>query len=87
VTIDAKPRSLPPSESTMSFTSRSRASWASWSACGASPFWPSPPLDARKMFFVRPPEQLMFSFSSTGTRALLISATSERWQPLSLPPM
>jgi hypothetical protein len=42
-----------------------------------------PPWEARQMLLVLAPEQAMLIFSFTEIAALLISATSDRWQPLS----
>src|SRR5439155_23102059 len=81
-TMSANPRSLPPIDSTTSLTLTWRARVASWSACGGSPLKVCPPLWARQMFAVTAPEQAMLIFWATLIAALLISATSERWQPL-----
>jgi hypothetical protein len=78
----AKPRSLPPIESTTSFTFAVCATYSSWSPWVDSFLNGSPPLLARKMFAVVAPEQARLIFSSTAIVALLISATSERSQPL-----
>jgi hypothetical protein len=80
-TIDAKPRSLPPTETISSLMSFSRATGSSWSPCdSASPYWPSPPLDPRQMFLATPPLQARLIFSATGIVLDSTSAVSERWQ-------
>ena len=68
--------------STTSLTFFCCAIGSSWSACGASPLNAWPPCEARQMFSVWAPEQAMLIFSFTDIAALLIGATSARWQPL-----
>ena len=85
-TIEAKPRSFPPIETTIIFTRVSRAAVSSWSAWGGSPCAGVPPLEARMTFVVTAPEHARLMRRSTGSRAERTSATSERWQPLAAVP-
>jgi hypothetical protein len=71
---------LAPAVTTTIRTSARRAARASWSICGASPKCGSPPSRRGQRLRSRAPEQARFSRSSTGTGALAIGATSERWQ-------
>ena len=81
ITWSENPRSFAVMFSSTSLTFFCCAIGSSWSACGASPLNAWPPCEPRQMFCVWAPEQARLIFSFTEIGALLIGATSARWQP------
>jgi hypothetical protein len=78
VRIVLNPMSLPPISSTIALIRTALAISVSWSFCGASPLWLTPPALLRSTFAVTAPEQAMLIVWVPGSRTCVIGATSDR---------